>query len=97
MKRELALRTPSKRQPLQQRDDFPAEAEINAPPLDFLGSQQLTRRMEMLRMNGERDTSRGNGLLPGPIISSSQKGSPIKVRKLVAKKWLADDHDDADL
>ncbi|GKT54412.1 kinesin family protein [Colletotrichum tofieldiae] len=57
LKRELAARSPSKRKPLQERDDFGGRKAI-------AGVSNLGRKMEQLRVSNESTTSAGNSGSP---------------------------------
>ncbi|EEU36509.1 uncharacterized protein NECHADRAFT_94093 [Fusarium vanettenii 77-13-4] len=78
LKRELASRSPSKRRPLGEREDFAPAAKTSKTD----GVSNLGRKLERMRVSN--DTSR-----PAAVAN----GSPTKkVRKLGAKRW--EDHDE---
>lgn len=72
LKRELAGRSPSKRKPLEEREDF-------SPTTTGASVTNLGRKLEKMRVNGGSDTGRS--------ASNTSNGSPKKLRKLAAKKW----------
>ncbi|KAI1776802.1 kinesin [Hypoxylon cercidicola] len=75
LKRELSGRTPSRRNPLQERGDLPS---LRASGADVLGG--LGNKMEHLRVSGAGEEKK--------VVNVSSSGSPTKkVRKLPAKKW----------
>lgn len=80
LKRELASRSPTKRRPLTERDDFVAQT--SAPSSSASGTDcvsSLERKLEMMRVSKD-DGAR--------TVSSSSIGSQSKrVRKLAAKRW----------
>ncbi|PKS06706.1 hypothetical protein jhhlp_006780 [Lomentospora prolificans] len=77
LKRELNGRSPSKRVPLQERDDVPQSSEGHEREG---GVERLGARMERLRVSNESTASAGS--------RNSRSASPTKkVRRLVAKKW----------
>ncbi|KAI1375730.1 P-loop containing nucleoside triphosphate hydrolase protein [Hypoxylon crocopeplum] len=85
LKRELAGRTPTKRNPLQERGDVPS---VRSSGADVLGG--LGNRMEQLRVATAVDDKR--------VVKVSSSGSPTKkVRKLPAKKWESVAVDDDEL
>ncbi|OHX00162.1 kinesin motor domain-containing protein [Colletotrichum incanum] len=57
LKRELAARSPTKRKPLQERDDFGGRKAV-------AGVSNLGRKMEQLRVSNESTTSSGNSGSP---------------------------------
>ncbi|KAM0234557.1 hypothetical protein ACHAPO_006450 [Fusarium lateritium] len=77
LKRELASRSPTKRRPLEEREDFAAPA-TKPPRGDARGDSvtNLGRKLERMRVGGEKAK-------PVPVGS----GSPKKMRKLGTKKW----------
>ncbi|KAJ3464669.1 hypothetical protein MRS44_009455 [Fusarium solani] len=78
LKRELASRSPSKRRPLGERDDFAPAAKTSKTD----GVSNLGRKLERMRVSN--DTAR-----PAAVTN----GSPTKkIRKLGAKRW--EDHDE---
>ncbi|XXG98602.1 hypothetical protein Hte_004927 [Hypoxylon texense] len=75
LKRELSGRTPSRRNPLQERGDLPS---LRSSGPDVLGG--LGNKMEQLRVSGGGEDKK--------VLKVSSSGSPTKkVRKLPAKKW----------
>ncbi|KAL7944194.1 kinesin [Trichoderma barbatum] len=81
LKRELANRSPSKRKPLEEREDFamPSGSGTSSPRHD--GVSSISRKFERIKISS--DSARSNGSGPS---------SPKKVRRLVARRW--DDPDD---
>ncbi|KAI8669996.1 Kinesin motor domain-containing protein [Fusarium sp. Ph1] len=78
LKRELASRSPSKRRPLGEREDFAPAAKTSKTD----GVSNLGRKLERMRVSN--DTAR-----PAAVTN----GSPTKkIRKLGAKRW--EDHDE---
>ncbi|UPL03801.1 hypothetical protein LCI18_014735 [Fusarium solani-melongenae] len=78
LKRELSSRSPSKRRPLGERDDFAPAAKTSKTD----GVSNLGRKLERMRVSN--DTAR-----PAAVTN----GSPTKkIRKLGAKRW--EDHDE---
>ncbi|KAG8357247.1 hypothetical protein FVEN_g5129 [Fusarium venenatum] len=77
LKRELASRSPTKRRPLEEREDFAAPA--GKPSRGDARGDSVTnlgRKLERMRVGGEKAK-------PVPVGS----GSPKKMRKLGTKKW----------
>ncbi|RBR18174.1 hypothetical protein FVER53590_10156 [Fusarium verticillioides] len=73
LKRELASRSPTKRKPLEEREDFaPSSKSSRGDSMTNLG-----RKLERMRVSGEKAR-------PVPVNGNS---SPKKMRKLGAKKW----------
>ncbi|KAL6880814.1 kinesin [Trichoderma novae-zelandiae] len=82
LKRELASRSPSKRKPLEERDDFSVPSGGSSSKHDNLSVSTLGRKLERIKISG--DGARAGG----------QPGSPKKkIRRLVARRW--EDSDDA--
>lgn len=78
LKRELASRSPSKRRPLGEREDFAPAAKTSKTD----GVSNLGRKLERMRVSN--DTAR-----PAAVTN----GSPTKkIRKLGTKRW--EDHDE---
>jgi hypothetical protein len=73
LKRELQCRSPSKRMPLQEREDYFVQQQKGADP----GVSSLGSKMERLRVSNESVSS----------IRSNASGSPKKPRKLGTRKW----------
>ncbi|CZS82202.1 unnamed protein product [Fusarium graminearum] len=78
LKRELASRSPTKRRPLEEREDF-APPTTKQPRGDTRGDSvtNLGRKLERMRVGGEKAKS-------VPVVGS---GSPKKMRKLGTRKW----------
>ncbi|EWY85561.1 hypothetical protein FOYG_12711 [Fusarium oxysporum NRRL 32931] len=73
LKRELASRSPTKRKPLEEREDFaPSSKPSRGDSMTNLG-----RKLERMRVGGEKAR-------PVPVNGN---GSPKKMRKLGTKKW----------
>ncbi|KAH0494545.1 hypothetical protein TgHK011_001162 [Trichoderma gracile] len=79
LKRELSSRSPSKRKPLEEREDFSMPA-ASSSKHDNLAVSTLGRKLERIKIS---DGSRAG---VGP-------GSPKKIRRLVARRW--EESDDA--
>ncbi|KAL7929645.1 kinesin [Trichoderma chlorosporum] len=84
LKRELSNRSPSKRKPLEEREDFTMPSGSGASPARYDNGSSvssISRKFERIKISGDgaRNTN-------GP-------SSPKKVRRLVARRW--DDPDDA--
>ncbi|KAL0935811.1 kinesin family protein [Colletotrichum truncatum] len=79
LKRELACRSPTKRKPLQEREDFGGR-KADTTSSSSGGLNNLGRKMERLRVSNES------------TVSAGSTGSPKKMRKL-GKRWesVADD------
>ncbi|KAG5922089.1 hypothetical protein E4U42_005607 [Claviceps africana] len=91
LKRELAGRSPSKRKPLEERDDFPARAAGGGgrggmPPSSSrseAGVANLGRKLQRLRVSST------DGAHAGSRTALVGGGSPKKMRKLGAsKRWV---------
>lgn len=77
LKRELASRSPTKRKPLEEREDFaPSSKSSRGDSMANLG-----RKLERMRVSGEKAR-------PVPVNGN---GSPKKMRKLGTKKWEHED------
>jgi hypothetical protein len=82
LRRELAGRSPSKRRPLEEREDFvssspqgsPSKAESNG------GVANLGRKMERMRVSNASNTSSNTP-------SGTASGSPRKSRRLGNRRW----------
>ena len=72
LKRELAGRSPTKRKPLEERDDF-------SPTTTGASVTNLGRKLEKMRVNSGADSTRST--------STTSNGSPKKMRKLGGKRW----------
>ncbi|RKK84732.1 hypothetical protein BFJ69_g2008 [Fusarium oxysporum] len=73
LKRELASRSPTKRKPLEEREDFaPSSKPSRGDSMTNLG-----RKLERMRVSGEKAR-------PVPVNGN---GSPKKMRRLGTKKW----------
>lgn len=75
LKRELAGRSPTKRRPLEERDDYFGSSPVASPRAE--GVANLGRKLEGMRVSGESART----------ASGSGSGSPKKTRKLGAKRW----------
>lgn len=73
LKRELSSRSPSKRKPLEEREDF-SMAGDPTPKLKSDSVSSLNRKLERLKVGD------------GPRLHANP-GSPKKVRRLVARRW----------
>ncbi|KAI0171922.1 kinesin [Hypoxylon sp. FL1284] len=92
LKRELSGRTPSRRNPLQERGDLPT---LRSSGPDALGG--LGNKLEQLRVSSSNSSGGGGGAEERKVTKVSGSGSPTKkVRKLPAKRWegVAADDDD---
>ncbi|KAF5688066.1 rabkinesin [Fusarium denticulatum] len=73
LKRELASRSPTKRKPLEEREDFaPSSKSSRGDSMTNLG-----RKLERMRVSGEKARP----------VPANGNGSPKKMRKLGTKKW----------
>ncbi|KAF4967637.1 hypothetical protein FSARC_4832 [Fusarium sarcochroum] len=79
LKRELASRSPTKRKPLEEREDF-APLASKAPKGD--GVSNLGRKLERMRVGSDKARP----------VAVSGGGSPKKMRKLGTKRW--EEHDE---
>lgn len=103
LKRELSTRTPSKRFPLMQRDDFPTDstgsprgvrsrhASRNLQDGNASG-ETLQRRMESLTLRSGDLSTHSSASLENILAANRPRGdangSPLKkVRQLTARKW----------
>lgn len=75
MRRELAGRSPTKRRPLGERDDFTTASPGSATKQD--GVANLGRKMERMRVSNDGSTR----------TASSGSGSPRKSRRTGTKRW----------
>ncbi|KAF7552667.1 hypothetical protein G7Z17_g4188 [Cylindrodendrum hubeiense] len=75
LKRELASRSPSKRRPLEERDDFAPQSGSKATAAE--GVSNLGRKLERMRVSGESTRT----------ASGASTGSPKKMRKLGTRRW----------
>lgn len=82
LKRELASRSPSKRKPLEEREDFSMAGGSGASSSKHDGVSSLGRKLERIKISSDGTRSGSNN---GP-------GSPKKLRRLVARRW--EDSDD---
>lgn len=73
LKRELTSRSPSKRKPLEEREDFSPASPSGRPE----GIASLGRKLEKLRVSS--DSVR--------MSTGSNNGSPKKARKIAGKRW----------
>lgn len=74
LKRELAGRSPSKRKPLEERDDF-APSSTHGSSKD--GISNLGRKLERMRVSNDSVRT----------VSAASNGSPKKIRKLGNRRW----------
>ncbi|KAF7562658.1 hypothetical protein G7046_g1464 [Stylonectria norvegica] len=79
LKRELAGRSPTKRKPLEERDDFaaPTSTTPGSAPRPSDGVTNLGRKLERMRVSNESART----------TSAQSNGSPKKMRKLVTRRW----------
>ncbi|KAL7792133.1 kinesin [Trichoderma ceciliae] len=82
LKRELASRSPSKRKPLEEREDFSVASGSGASSSKHDGVSSLGRKLERMKVSNDGAWSGHN----------TNGGSPKKVRRLVARRW--EDSDD---
>lgn len=75
LKRELASRSPTKRKPLGEREDFAGPA--TKQPREGDSVTNLGRKLERMRVGGEK----------AKAVPVSGSGSPKKIRRLGTKKW----------
>jgi len=88
LKRELAGRSPTKRKPLQDREDMFVESPAPSPRASRAGAgDNLSRKLERLRV-----TEDGRG--SSASTRSTGSSSPKKMRKLATRKWDVDMGDD---
>lgn len=82
LKRELASRSPTKRKPLEEREDFAAPVAKSSRG-DSRGDSvtNLGRKLERMRVGPEK----------AKAVPVSGSGSPKKIRKLGTKKWEHDE------
>ena len=80
LKRELAGRSPSKRKPLGEREDFAAPTSAKSSASKD-GVTNLGRKLERMRVSN--DSVR--------MASAASNGSPKKMRKLGTRKWQDED------
>jgi HPt (histidine-containing phosphotransfer) domain-containing protein len=76
LKRELASRSPSKRKPLEEREDFSVASGSGAPSSKHDGVSSLGRKLERIKISNE-----------GPRLHNTNGSSPKKMRRLVARRW----------
>lgn len=76
LKRELASRSPTKRRPLEERDDF-APPSGHKAAASAEGVSNLGRKLERMRVSGESART----------ASGASTGSPKKMRKLATRRW----------
>ncbi|KAJ4127055.1 hypothetical protein NW768_008677 [Fusarium equiseti] len=79
LKRELASRSPTKRKPLEEREDFAGPATKPSKGGDSVTN--LGRKLERMRVGGEK----------AKAVPVSGSGSPKKIRRLGTKKWEHDE------
>ncbi|KAI5458764.1 P-loop containing nucleoside triphosphate hydrolase protein [Mariannaea sp. PMI_226] len=80
LKRELASRSPSKRRPLEEREDFAPQ--VGTKSAD--GVSNLGRKLEKMRVSNESARTTGGASM----------GSPKKMRRLATRQWK--EHDELD-
>lgn len=88
LKRELANRSPSKRRPLEEREEFAqAASPSSSPTKDPIGN--IGRKLEKMRVS-----SRDSGARKSTAKSTAaSNGSPKKARRLGNKRWEDEDLD----
>lgn len=82
LKRELAGRSPSKRRPLEERDDYAATSSPSGSPSKHEaggGVSHLGKKLERMRVSNSGQSSRN--------ASGASSGSPKKTRRLGNKVW----------
>lgn len=78
LKRELGGRSPSKRRPLEERDDFASASQGYPSRMEGSGGVgNLGRKLEKLHV--------------GNAVNTAGNGSPKKVRRLGSKRWEQED------
>jgi chromosome segregation ATPase len=90
LKRELAGRSPSKRRPLEEREDF-ASTHQKSPSKNDSGDgvSNLGHKLERMRVsNGSAAASPGAS---SRNASGASSGSPKKLRRLGNRKWEAEE------
>lgn len=92
LKRELAARSPSKRKPLEEREDYSTMATGDALPIPFSKSEggvaNLGRKLERMRVSS---TDGAHAASRTALLGS---GSPKKMRKLGASKRWVEERDE---
>ncbi|CAH0039468.1 unnamed protein product [Clonostachys rhizophaga] len=91
LKRELASRSPTKRRPLEERDDFSAGSSphhAHSSALDTSVSN-IGRKLERMRVSSTKSQQAGTSSSRNPAAVAS--GSPKKVRRPANKRWEAED------
>ncbi|KAG6010242.1 hypothetical protein E4U43_008609 [Claviceps pusilla] len=92
LKRELAARSPSKRKPLGERDDYSTMATGGAMPIPFSKSEggvaNLGRKLERMRVSST------DGAHTASRTALLGSGSPKKMRKLGASKPWVEERDE---
>ncbi|KAF4441064.1 hypothetical protein F53441_12146 [Fusarium austroafricanum] len=83
LKRELASRSPTKRKPLEEREDFAPTAKTSRGDRGD-SMTNLGKKLERMRVSDSKARP----------VAASGSGSPKKMRKLGNKRW---EHDDDDL
>jgi len=77
LRRELAGRSPTKRRPLEEREDFASSSPQGPPKAESNGGvANLGRKMERMRVSNASNTSGGTA-----------GGSPKKLRRLGNRRW----------
>lgn len=87
LKRELGGRSPSRRRPLEERDDYVLSSPQTSPLRadKSAGVANLGRKLEKMHVGSATSSPRGSG------ASAVGSGSPKKMRRLGNKKWEADE------
>jgi hypothetical protein len=91
LKRELASRSPTKRRPLEERDDFSAGSSpqhAHSSALDTSVSN-IGRKLERMRVSSTKSQQASTSSSRNPAAVAS--GSPKKVRRPANKRWEAED------
>lgn len=76
LRRELTGRSPSKRRPLEEREDYVSSPQGSPSKSESKGVANLGRKMEKMRVSTDSTAS-----------SRNASGSPKKARRLGNKKW----------
>ncbi|RFU77255.1 hypothetical protein TARUN_4978 [Trichoderma arundinaceum] len=77
LKRELASRSPSKRKPLEEREDFSVASSSGGASTSKHDVSSLGRKLERIKISNDGARSGHN----------SNGSSPKKIRRLVARRW----------
>ncbi|KHN93749.1 kinesin [Metarhizium album ARSEF 1941] len=89
LKRELAGRSPTKRRPLEERDDFSASPATATATASRDGVANLSKKLERIRVGTDSARSSGAG-----SAGAGGGGSPKKMRKLASTKRWEEARDD---